>query len=88
MRVEDSWEDYSIWYVEFQPIGKKVREKVGKFLAFESNYSEKDISEFVLSNFSNVECVDYIDLWMDHCMKPNQKSYDEFIEHQGVRSKF
>ena len=83
MRVEDKWEDYSVWRVGFKSVTKETI--VHKCLVLESEYCDKDIAEFVFSNFSKVLSVEYVDLLMDQCMKPNQKSYNDFGLSKNVQ---
>ncbi len=76
MKIEDRWEDYTIWLVGFKTtyIGTEKNRIVHKTLAFDSTLDEKDVSKFVLSNFNNIEGIEYIDMWDEGCLKPKQNS--------------
>lgn len=63
MKIETHWEDVCIYFVEFRvkrQDGKVM--KLHRTLVFKEFLKEKKVEQLILTKFSNVCSIDYIDL--------------------------
>lgn len=63
MRIEDYWEDVSIFGVTFTI--KESGRTINKILVFSASTTEKDVEKIVGTRFNNVSEVTSLDKWSD-----------------------
>ncbi len=69
MKIEETWEDCTIYLVGFFVKQGEKRKLIHKTLIFSSYHSISNVKEFIHEKFKGVTHIDYIDTWNDDALR-------------------
>lgn len=69
MRIEDTWEDCTIYLVGFFVKQAGKRKLIHKTLIFSSIYSLESVKEHIYVEFKGITHIEYIDTWNDDALR-------------------
>lgn len=67
LRIEDCWEDYTIYYIIFKTLNNRIIYKTVALMDKGNEYTKSEISQIVIQRFSNVLSVEHID-YVSECL--------------------